>query len=85
MTNEQQVQYLAKEYGFNEVMQAVLLKALDHAFNQGMMHVRVDRQYVSVHGTDGCLNCETGRITTYAHSRWCVECLHEKETRRCKK
>jgi hypothetical protein len=34
----------------------------------------------SVHGSDACLNCETGRITVYAKSRWCMEC-QQKEGR----
>jgi hypothetical protein len=33
----------------------------------------------SVHGSDGCKNCETGRITVYAKSRWCLECLKVKK------
>ncbi len=27
-----------------------------------------------VHGTDGCPNCETGRITLFAANGWCIEC-----------
>lgn len=37
-------------------------------------NARYDRSKVSIHGTDGCLNCETGRITVFAASRYCPEC-----------
>lgn len=33
----------------------------------------------SIHGSDGCLNCETGRINIYAKKRWCLECQRKKE------
>lgn len=37
---------------------------------------QMPRAMVSVHGTDACRKCDTGRITVYAASRWCTECLH---------
>lgn len=40
------------------------------------------RNMVSIHGTDGCLNCETGRITIYAASRRCLDCLRTLEFRK---
>jgi len=46
-------------------------------FERGRRAERVlwrERKGVSIHGSDGCRNCETGRITLYAASRWCVEC-----------
>lgn len=52
-------------------------EALNEAFNKGMMHTSVPRDRVSIHGTDDCLNCDTGRITLYAGSRWCIECQHK--------
>ncbi len=58
---------------------AVMKSALESAFNKGMNHVSYDRNKVSVHGTDGCSRCETGRITLYAGSRICVGCQHEME------
>lgn len=36
------------------------------------------RDKVWVYGSDGCKNCETGRITLYAKSGWCVECQSKK-------
>lgn len=33
---------------------------------------------VSVHGSGPCLNCDTGRVTLYAKSRWCFECQMRK-------
>jgi hypothetical protein len=56
--------------------------ALQDAFNKGMRHVTVDRSKVSVHGTDGCMNCDHGRITIYAGSRYCIECQHKAEKSR---
>lgn len=32
----------------------------------------------SVYGTDGCKNCETGRITLYFKKGGCAECLENK-------
>lgn len=86
---EQKGRSLANQYWWDsapempkkEDFRTAIIQALKDAFNDGMMHVRVDRQYVSVHGADGCYNCETGRITTYASSRWCVGCLHKEEER----
>lgn len=40
----------------------------------------MSRSTVSVHGTDACRKCDTGRVTIYAASRWCVECLHKMQT-----
>lgn len=37
-----------------------------------------ERNEVWVYGTDGCKNCETGRITLYAKTGWCVECQAKK-------
>jgi hypothetical protein len=34
---------------------------------------------LSVHGSDVCLNCKTGRITIYAKSRWCLDCQSKKQ------
>ena len=56
---------------------ALLAQEREKAFREGMMHRSVPRGMVSVHGTDGCSNCETGRITLYAASRYCTECEHE--------
>lgn len=36
--------------------------------------VHLDRSMVSVHGSDGCSSCDTGRITIYAASRQCLDC-----------
>ena len=46
----------------------------ERGFQKGIMHRSVPRGRVSVHGTDGCLNCETGRITIFAASRYCLDC-----------
>lgn len=66
---------------FTYVPEALLSEAVREAeekgFNRGLMHKSVPRGMVSVHGTDGCFNCETGRITLYAASRYCTECEHE--------
>lgn len=32
-----------------------------------------------IFGSDGCLNCETGRITLFSKCNWCLECLRKKE------
>jgi len=37
-------------------------------------NAQYDRSKVSIHGTDGCYNCETGRITLFAESRYCPKC-----------
>lgn len=49
-------------------------EAEERGFNAGIAHRSIPRGKVSVHGTDGCTNCETGRITIYAASRYCLEC-----------
>jgi hypothetical protein len=27
-----------------------------------------------IHGSDGCKNCEHGRVTLWTKSNWCVDC-----------
>ena len=39
----------------------------------------VERSKVSVHGTDGCMGCDEGRITVYAASRHCSECVEKRK------
>jgi hypothetical protein len=69
---------LCNECDEDELEQSIA-KALQESFNEGMRHVSMPRNMVSVHGTDGCMNCETGRITIYAGSRYCIGCQHRME------
>lgn len=38
----------------------------------------VPRSEVSVYGSDACKNCETGRITLYVGSTYCIECANNR-------
>ncbi len=58
-----------------EEAQAMVRAAREEGFKEGSkQHIAYNRSKVFLHGTDGCLNCETGRITIFAESGWCPEC-----------
>lgn len=38
---------------------------------------RLDKYWI--YGSDACRNCKDGRITLYAKTGWCIECLNQNE------
>lgn len=57
------------------------IKDITRDLYRELLRVEADRNKISIHGSDGCKNCETGRITIYAKSRWCLGCLAKVQAR----
>lgn len=73
--------YLNRAKGFiPEEEDEDFVKDLEDLISEvGTLKARLEQ--FSVHGSDDCLNCDTGRITVYAKKRWCLDC-QQKNPRR---
>lgn len=58
-------------------VESAIAQAMQDAFYKGMIHSTAPKDRVFIYGTDGCNECETGRITIYAHCKKCIDCAPE--------